>query len=46
MLIFGSATHWLSGRVRTWMLRIAGLLVAGMGLINLIKHLRLMGWLT
>jgi sulfite exporter TauE/SafE len=46
MLIFGSATHWLSGRVRTWMLRIAGLLVAGMGLINLFKHLQLMGWLT
>ncbi|MDT8443697.1 MAG: sulfite exporter TauE/SafE family protein [Desulfuromonadales bacterium] len=44
LLIFGSATQWLSGRVRTWMLRIAGLLVAGMGLINLFKHLQLMGW--
>lgn len=44
LLIFGSATHWLSGRARIWMLRIAGLLVAGMGVINLIKHLRLMGW--
>ncbi len=46
LLIFGSATHWLSGRARSWMLRIAGLLVAGMGFINLIKHLSLMGWLT
>jgi sulfite exporter TauE/SafE len=46
LLIFGSAAHWLSGRVRTWMLRTAGLLVAGMGIINLLKHLRLMGWMT
>jgi sulfite exporter TauE/SafE len=44
LLIFGSATHWLSGRARTWMLRIAGLLVTGMGVINLVKHLSLMGW--
>jgi sulfite exporter TauE/SafE len=44
LLIFGSATHWLSGRARTWMLRIAGLLVTGMGVINLLKHLSLMGW--
>ncbi len=46
LLIFGSATHWLSGRARVWMMRIAGLLVAGMGIINLVKHLRLMGWLA
>lgn len=46
LLILGSATHWLSGRARSWMLRIAGLLVAGMGVINLVKHLRLMGWLA
>ncbi|MDH3454499.1 MAG: sulfite exporter TauE/SafE family protein [Desulfuromonadales bacterium] len=46
LLIFGSATHWLGNRARTWMLRIAGLLVAGMGIINLLKHLRLMGWMT
>lgn len=44
LLIFGGTAHWLSGRARTWMLRSAGLLVAGMGVINLIKHLRLMGW--
>lgn len=46
LLIFGSATHWLSGRARSWMLRIAGLLVAGMGVINLVRHLSLMGWLA
>jgi sulfite exporter TauE/SafE len=45
LLIFGSATHWLSGRARTWMLRFAGLLVAGMGSINLVRHLQLMGFL-
>ncbi len=45
LLLFGGAAHWLSGRARTWMLRIAGLLVAGMGVINLVKHLRLMGWI-
>lgn len=45
LLLFGGTAHWLSGRARRWMLRIAGLLVAGMGLINLIHHLRLMGWL-
>jgi len=43
LFFFGSAAHWLGGRARTWMLRIAGLLVAGMGLINLLKHLRMMG---
>ncbi|MDT8440335.1 MAG: sulfite exporter TauE/SafE family protein [Desulfuromonadales bacterium] len=46
LLLFGGAAHWLSGRARTWMLRIAGLLVAGMGIINLIKHLQLMGWIA
>jgi sulfite exporter TauE/SafE len=46
LLLFGSAAHWLSGRARTWMLRIAGLVVAGMGVINLTKHMRMMGWLS
>ena len=46
LLLFGGATHWLSGRARTWMLRIAGLVVAGMGVINLIKHMRMMGWFS
>lgn len=44
LLLFGGAAHWLSGRARTWMLRIAGLVVAAMGVINLFKHLRMMGW--
>lgn len=43
LFLFGSAAHWLSGRARSWMLRIAGLVVAGMGVINLLKHLRMMG---
>ena len=46
LLLFGGAAHWLSGRARTWMLRIAGLVVAGMGIINLIKHMRMMGWFS
>jgi len=46
LLLFGGAAHWLSGRARTWMLRIAGLVVASMGVINLIKHMRMMGWFS
>jgi len=45
LFFFGSAAHWLSGKARTWMLRIAGLTVAGMGVINLLKHLRMMGFI-
>ncbi len=45
LFLFGGAAHWLSGKARTWLLRIAGIIVAGMGLINLIRHLRLMGWI-
>lgn len=44
LLLFGTATQWLGTRARLWMLRIAGLLVAGMGAVNLLRHLRLMGW--
>jgi uncharacterized protein len=44
LLLFGTATQWLGTRVRVWMLRVAGLLVAGMGAVNLLRHLRLMGW--
>ena len=44
LLFVGGTTHWLSGSARTWMLRIAGLLVASMGVISLFKHLRMMGW--
>ena len=43
LFFFGGAAHWLSGKARTWMLRSAGLVVAGMGVINLVKHLRMMG---
>ena len=43
LFLFGGAAHWLSGRARVWMLRIAGLVVAAMGVINLIKHMRMMG---
>jgi len=46
LLLFGGAAHWLSGRARTWMLRTAGLVVAAMGVINLIKHMRMMGWFS
>ena len=44
LLLFGTATQWLGTRARLWMLRFAGLLVAGMGAVNLLRHLRLMGW--
>jgi sulfite exporter TauE/SafE len=46
LLFVGGTTHWLSGKARTWMLRIAGIIVAGMGIINLLRHLRMMGWLA
>lgn len=46
LLLFGGASQWLGNRVRSWMLRLGGLLVAGMGVVNLIRHLRLMGWLA
>lgn len=45
LFFFGGAAHWLSGKARTWMLRIAGLTVAGMGVINLFKHLKMMGFI-
>ncbi len=39
LLVFGGATQWLSQRTRGWMLRGAGLAVAGMGVVNLVRHL-------
>ena len=45
LLLFGGATQWLGTRARSWMLRVAGLVVAGMGTVNLFRHLHLMGWL-
>lgn len=44
LLLFGGTAQWLGTRARLWMLRAAGLLVAGMGVVNLVRHLRLMGW--
>lgn len=44
LLVFGGATQWLGTRVRSWMLRAAGLVVAGMGVLNLLRHGRLLGW--
>jgi sulfite exporter TauE/SafE len=46
LLLFGGATQWLGTRARTWMLRAAGLLVAGMGIVNLVRHFKLMGLIT
>jgi len=43
LFLFGSAAHWLGIKVRAWMLRLAGLMVALMGLFNLFRHLRMMG---
>jgi sulfite exporter TauE/SafE len=46
LLLFGGTTQWLGSKARIWMLRIAGLVVAGMGVVNLVRHARLMGWLA
>ncbi len=46
LLVIGTATQWLGSRARSWMLRTAGLLVAAMGVVNLFRHLQLMGWLN
>lgn len=45
LLLLGGSAHWLSGKARVWMLRIAGLIVAAMGVVNLVRHLRMMGFL-
>ena len=44
LLLFGGATQWLGTTARAWMLKTAGLLVAAMGVVNLVRHLRLLGW--
>ncbi|TLM68872.1 MAG: sulfite exporter TauE/SafE family protein [Deltaproteobacteria bacterium] len=46
LLLVGSVTQWLGIRARQWMLRTAGVLVTGMGVVNLVRHLRLLGWLA
>jgi sulfite exporter TauE/SafE len=43
LFTFGSAAHWLGHRARDWMLHGAGLMVAAMGLVNLVRHLQLFG---
>jgi len=43
LFLFGSAAQWLSSRARNWMLRGAGIMVVLMGLINLARHLQLLG---
>ena len=43
LFFFGTAAHWLGTRARSWMIRIAGVLVALMGGLNLLRHLRMMG---
>jgi len=43
LFLFGSAAHWLGNRARAWMLRGTGILVALMGVMNLFRHLRMMG---
>jgi len=45
LFLFGSAAHWLGTRARSRMLRVAGLLVAGMGCYNLYRHLNMMGYI-
>ena len=45
LLLFGSAAHLLSSRARDWMLRSAGIMVVLMGLLNLSRHLQLLGFL-
>ncbi len=42
LLAFGGAAQWLSRRTRGWMLRGAGLAVAGMGVVNLARHLSML----
>ena len=43
LFVVGSLSHWLSVKVRVWMLRGAGLLVAFMGAYNLYRHLQVTG---
>lgn len=53
LFLFGSAVDWinrrpsassLNVRIKTWMVRAAGLTVAGMGGYHLAQHIRLLGW--
>lgn len=44
LLLFGTAAHWLGSKARRWLLFCAGILVALMGTIHLLRHLQMMGW--
>ena len=44
LLLFGCTIDWLSQRVRGWMMRGAGLLIAVMGAYHLRQHIALLGW--
>jgi uncharacterized protein len=44
LFLFGSAAHLLGVRARTWMLRGAGMVIALMGVYNLVRHVRIL-WL-
>lgn len=45
LLLLGGTAHWMGVRARVWMLRVAGLIVAAMGGLNLFRHLHMMGLL-
>ena len=45
LLLFGSSAHWLGTKARSWMLKIAGVMVALMGCYNLFRHLKMMGFI-
>lgn len=53
LFLFGTAVDWLnrrptkslwSAKTKSWMVRAAGLLVAGMGAYHLTQHIQLLGW--
>lgn len=43
LMAFGSTAQWLGSRARGWMLRGAGVMVVLMGLVNLVRHLQIIG---
>lgn len=45
LFLFGSAIHWLSGTMRTELLRWAGFMVIFIGCYNLYQHIKLFGLL-
>jgi len=44
LIFFGSGAHWLGQRLRQGMMRLAGIMVALMGVYNLYRHGQLLGW--